>query len=261
MININRPLQSPASLQTQAVKDYLDEFADWQKDYSDKWAAYQMDNSQPKPNTQFVPKNKPNYRNFDLLDAFDACFFAKCYLTEKQFNSSFEMDVEHFLPKSERPDLRYEWSNLYPADHDANMMKPNGTPEGGYLDPCNPEDDVENEIVYHLDFDAQKCTFDPVNLENIKAVNTCRLLDKLHNGHDEITIRKTAGFRLALYKKRDLIHKIITAWKHAKEINNQVEEIRQRAKLKAYLSRKSSYTMLMRSTSLVREYVPNEFLD
>lgn len=73
MINIVRPLQSPASLQTQAIKDYLNNLATWK-----------ADQTLPK-NEQTLPEPKPNasYRNSDLIEAFDDCFFAKCYLTEK----------------------------------------------------------------------------------------------------------------------------------------------------------------------------------
>ena len=104
MINIERPQQSPVSLQTQDVKDYLD-----------KVVACKNDATLPKPD------KIPSHRNSDLIDAFDTCFFAKCYLTEKKFMSSYEMDIEHFLAKNfnEYPELRYEWTNLFPADHDA----------------------------------------------------------------------------------------------------------------------------------------------
>ena len=171
------------------------------------------------------------------------------------------MDVEHFFPKNEYPELRYEWTNLYPADHDANMMKPNKVREGGYLDPCNPNDDVENDIFYWLDFENQKCHFKATDPQNIKAVNTAFLLDKLHNGDKLASIQKTADLRFALFKRRDMIAKTIIAWKDAKLNNNKNEEIRQELKLRAYLSRESSFTMLMRSISTVKKYIPKDFLD
>jgi hypothetical protein len=189
MINIVRPLQSPASLQTQAVKDYLDKLAAWKKD-----------------STLVKPEPKPSYRNEDVIEALDNCFFSKCYLTEEKFFNTYKMDVEHFLPKSEYPELRYEWTNLYPADHDANMMKPLVMPQGGYLNPCNPNDDVENDIAYSFkidDEDGLKCYFEARDLGNIKAINTASLLRRLHNGHDKISIRKTRDLRFALLRKRD----------------------------------------------------------
>ena len=246
MINIERPTQSPASLQTQEIRNYINDVVNWQNDAN-----------LPKPSTA------PSYRNSDLIEAFDDYFFAKCYLTEKKFVSAYEMDIEHFLPKNfnESPELRYEWTNLYPADHDANMMKPRISPKGGYLDPCHADDDVENEILYWLDFDGQACHFKAKNTHNVKAINTANLLNRLHNGHDTPSHLKTAGLRKALFDKRDLIYKTIIRWQKAVIDQNRQEEMRQEIKIRQFLSRKSSFTMLMRSTTVVRVNVPHEFLD
>ena len=250
MINIDRPKQSPVSLQTQAIKDYLDELDAWENDIT-----------LPKP------EPKPSYRNSDLMEAFDKHFFAKCYLTEKKFTNSYQMDVEHFFPKNEYPKLRYEWTNLYPADHDANMMKPRKMPKGGYLDPCNVSDDVENTIIYKYnsvyrhDSENQTCSFTARDSTNLKAVNTAVLLDRLHNGHNEESILKTDGLRFALFKRNKKIIEMITAWQKAGKENNQDEEVRLSQNLKRHLSRTASFTMLMRSTEIVKTYVPKDLLD
>lgn len=244
MINIERPEQSPKSLQSQAVQDYLDNVEAWKNDPT-----------LPKPDKM------PDYRNSDLIEAFDDCFFAKCYLTEKKFVSSYEMDVEHFLPKNEFPELRYAWSNLYPADHDANMMKPRLIPEGGYLDPCNAVDDVENDLFYWLDFGGRTCHFEATNKENIKAVNTAQLLHRVHNGHDTSSQLKTGGLRKALFDKRDEVNKTIINWLSAKSNGNTFEEMKQARLLKRLLSRTASFTMLIRSTAAVKQHVPQDFLD
>ena len=253
MINIVRTPEIPASLATKEIKDYLDYLVAWKND------QLLPENER----TLAEPKPSATYRNSDLIDAFDDCFFAKCYLTEKPFFSSYEMDVEHFLAKNFNayPELRYEWTNLYPADHDANMAKPRITPEGGYLDPCNPDDDVENDLFYWLDFGGKKCHFKPINNQNIKAVNTATLLDRIHNGHDRASKIKTGGLRQALFDRRDAINKAVIAWLRAKATGNLNEEMRQGLLIRRFLSRKSSFTMLMRSTSVVIENVPKEFLD
>jgi hypothetical protein len=245
MINIVRPAQSPASLATQDIQDYLNDLDDWKIDPT-------------------LPKPEPNapYRNSDLIEAFDDCFFAKCYLTEKKFVSSYEMDVEHFQSKNfnEHPELRYEWSNLYPADHDANMMKPRITPEGGYLDPCNPDEDVENEILYDISFGSDKCFFQARNPLNQKSINTANLLDRIHNGHNAESKIKTKGLRFSIYKQRDHLLKQIIKWQAAKLRNDEQDVFRYGNRIKVLLSHKSAFTMLLRSTSVVR-LLPQEFLD
>jgi hypothetical protein len=244
MINITRPTKSPSSLETKNIRNYLDKVELWQQNPIGE-----------------QPKSSVSYRNSDLIDVFNTHFFAKCYLTEKKFHTSWQMEVEHFIPQNERPDLKYTWTNLYPADSDANKMKPNATPNGGYLDPCSPIDDVEKEIIYRFDVDLEECLFEPVNLSNKKAINTAELLHRIHNGHDAISNAKTAGLRKAIAQQRDKIYKLILAWQDAINKQNNSDEAYFRSELKTALSRKAPFTMLMRSTSAVRNYIPKEFLD
>lgn len=241
MINIIREETAPASLETQEIKDYLDALA-----------LHKEDSINPEP-------NKPAYRNADLLEAFDRCFFKKCYLTEKKFDSSWEMDVEHFVSKTENPALRYTWSNLFPADHDANMMKPRNTPEGGYLNPCHPDNDVEKDIFYLLTTDGTTINFKSRDPQNIKANNTASLLKRLHNGHDYNSTKKTEGLRNAIRKKTRNILSLIVKWQSLD--NGTIEKEQVAFELKSILSRKSSYTMFCRSMPEVIHYVPIDFLD
>lgn len=241
MINLTREETAPASLETQEIKDYLDALA-----------LHKENPANPKP-------NKRAYRNADLLEAFDRCFFKKCYLTEKKFDSSWEMDVEHFISQTEDSTLRYTWSNLFPADHDANMMKPRNTPEGGYLNPCNPNDDVEKGIFYLLTTDGTAIDFKSVDTQNTKAMNTVSLLNRLHNGHDDNSTKKTGGLRNAIRKKTRKILSLIVKWQSLND--NPVLKEQAALELKAMLSRKSSYTMFCRSMPEVIHYVPKDFLD
>lgn len=88
-----------------------------------------------------------SYRRPDVIEALHQVFNGKCYLTEKVFDSPKEMEVDHFLTKTERPDLVFDWQNLYVIDQKANKQRPKKTPVGGYLDPCHAEDNVEQEII------------------------------------------------------------------------------------------------------------------
>ena len=132
MICIARPAAAPAALTTAVVQAYIA-----------ACAARTADPALPKPEPPVA------YRTSDLLDVFDTFFRAKCYLTEQKFESAWAMDVDHFEPANENPARVYDWSNLFPAAHTANMMRPRRLPAGGLLDPC--VDDVENEILYSLD--------------------------------------------------------------------------------------------------------------
>lgn len=243
MINVQREVNSPTSLTIPEIQQYITHI---QAHLADPVNV-------PKP---AVPGS---YRNSDLLAAFDRCFHAKCYLTEQWFPNSWCMDVEHFVSQTEDPTKRYAWTNLYPAEHRANKMKPRATPAGGYLDPCAPTDDVENEIFYSVGVMGQAPKFDARDPANAKAVNTANLLNILHNGHDEDTRLATAGLRHEIQKKYDHILNVIINWLASpigSVLKHQYEN-----ELRLHLSRKSSFTMLMRSMVPVINNIPPHILD
>lgn len=250
MINVIRSKKIPNSLNTPGIQRYLDDLE-----------VYRVDQQLPAKQRSIVkPKCGESYRNADLFDAFEECFFNKCYLTEKWYLTSYSMDVEHFLPRHEQPELKYVWENLYPADHDANMMKPNRTPSGGYLDPCNPSEDVEEDILYFLDIEGDKVDFDARDKNNTKAVNTALLLQKLHNGDNYDSAKKTTELRTAIQKKYVNVLEAINKWHQARWQQNRDEEFKRERVLRGLLSRKSAYTMIMRSTDAVKD-LPDEFFD
>ena len=250
MINVTRSSLAPSSLNDPKIQDYLDQLD-----------AYKQDQLLPlEQQTLSKPECNKSYRNADLFDLFEADFFNKCYLTEKLFITSWSMDVEHFIPRHERAELTYAWSNLYPADHDANMHKPNQTPVGGYLDPCDPTDDVEKEILYDIDIEGRIVNFEAADLTNIKAINTALLLERIHNGHTHDTRKKAADIQAAIHLKYIIVLEHINAWRKAVQEQNQADEFKSRRKLMGLLSRRSAYTMLMRSTKAVQG-LPTGFLD
>lgn len=247
MINITRG-ETPQSLDTPEIQRYLDELT-----------KYRLLDDEARKTT---PKPQGgNYRNEDILEAFDRDFYSKCYLTEQKFANSFAMDIEHFKGKSmaQSPELKYEWTNFYPCSHDANMAKPNKEPEGGYLDPCNPEDDVEKEIVYTLEFGGA-AFFDALNAENIKARNTAELPNRVHKGADRVAAKKAETLQYYIQKKKEDLLLSIIAWHEAKSEGVQEDVVRSSRKIKNLLSRKSDFTMLLRSLACVKK-LPNDFLD
>ena len=250
MINIARSVQAPQSLDNIEIRRYLDELE-----------AYKADQQLP-PEHQILtkPKCSESYRNADLFEAFDDCFFKKCYLTEEAFFTSWAMDVEHFVPQNERPDLKYEWTNLYPASHDANMMKPRNTPVGGYLNPCDPNNNVESDLLYFLDYENDTVHFEATNSTNIKAVNTANLLQKLHNGDTVETRRKTVELRNAIHIRYVKILELVIKWQKAREADDVKTRFETERVLKAHLSRRASFTMIMRSLEAVKG-LPADFFD
>jgi len=244
MINIERPIETPASLQSQEIQDFLQALANYKAD----------------PENLPKPEKPAGYRNSDVLEAFDIHFHSKCYLTEQKFGSAWSLDIDHYVPYNEQPELVFEWTNLYPADHQANMMRPRRTPEGGYLDPCHPNEDVETEILYALVEYGREPRFEATNPENLKAINTAKLLDLLHNGRlrDEDSKNRTKHLRMLIKQRYDEIMEAIIKWQGSSE---PAQKFRAAEQLKILLSRNASFTMLMRSIDPVQVYVPAEFFD
>jgi hypothetical protein len=244
MINIERSPKVPAYLASPEIQQYIEASILHLNDPVNN----------PKPEKPF------SYRHSDLLDAFDRDFYSKCYLTEQSFSNSFIMDVEHFISKSERPDLIYSWTNLYPADHYSNMIKPRTTYPGGLLDCCDPNDNVEIEIIYNIALHTYEVDFQPRDAKNTKAVNTTALLNRIHNGHNSETNKATLSLRHAIDKKRTLVLTLIDEWRRAPD--GSQEKANKKAELKGLLSRKASYTMLLRSIPAVIYNLPAaEFFD
>lgn len=248
MINVTRGPR-PLSLDRLEIRTYLDQ------------VIFYNELSEEEKKIATKP-NAGEYRNADVLEAFDRDFHSKCYLTEQKYVNSWAMDIEHFKSKSfsQSPELKYEWSNLYPCSHDANMSKPKSDPEGGYLDPCNEADDVEKEIVYTLGFGG-KAFFDPLNETNIKAKNTVLLLDKIHNGVDKDSVKKAKTLQLLINQKLEEVIDLIIDWLAAGKNGNKEEEVRLSRQIKNLLSRKSHFTMLLRSHKYVKKHIPVDFLD
>lgn len=195
------------------------------------------------------------------MDAFDTYFHAKCYLTEQKFIASWEMDVDHFEPAKENPARVFDWTNLYPAAHKANMMRPRRLPPGGLLDPC--VDDVESDIIYTLAPFGEDPGFKARDSGNQKALNTAHLLSDLHSGKSgnadsQANTRELRGLIKRQYDK------VIHAWGHYKDalVEGDPQDIAQAEHdLRVLLSRRASFTMLMRSLDFVRKKVPAHLLD
>lgn len=235
MINVQRETESPASLTTDEVKQYLSDLALYLQD----------EENNPEP-------RKPSYRNWDVLEAFDRCFYSKCYLTETKKENSWGLEIDHFIPQNESPELVHEWTNLFPCEHSTNKLRTRRTPDGGYLNPTIDDDNVEILITYSADFQFEKITFDPTDFSNLKAKNTCSLLSRVHNGHDEWSKKTTANLRAEMRYRANEILKEIDRWRNAEEDSSQKQD--SESVLRGFLSRKSSFTMLMRSMPIVQKY-------
>ena len=127
------------------------------------------------------------------------------------------------------------------------------------MDPCNANDDVEKEIMYALAEYGLSPRFQAMDTNNRKAVNTAALLSLLHNGRerDEESQNNTKHLRTIIKKRYDEIMYAIVKWQGASE---RQQKFNAEEELKILLSRKASFTMLMRSLKFIRNTVPADWL-
>ena len=252
MIQLQRPA-APASLRTPAIRQYLADCAQYAADCT----------AAADPRTVAEPKKPGSYRHSDVLAIFEHedYFYAKCYLTEQGFGSAWEMDVDHFVPVNQDPSLCYEWTNLFPAAHKANMMRPRTWPPGGLLDPCR--DPVETALVATIGVLGQAPHFAAVDAQNAAARNTADLLNLLHNGRASVpnSQENTVHLRVAIAHQYDKVLRSIIKFLAARNADNPQVLTNARRELGELLSRRASFTMLMRAMDPVVAYVPADLLD
>ncbi len=250
MISLMRPPE-PASLSTPEMRQYLADCAQYESNCA----------AAPDPKTVPRPSKPGNYRSSDVLRAFDTHFFSKCYLTEQWHGNSHEMDVDHFMPVNQDAALKYDWNNLFPAAHKANMMRPRLWPVGGLLDPCR--DDVSSRLLATIGINGTKPQFEAANSTDQAARNTADLLNLLHNGKsgDEESRQNTRHLRVTIAEQYDRILHAIIRFQRAEKAGSPQQLANARRELRGLLSRQSAFTQLMRAMPAVVEFVPAELLD
>ena len=104
---------------------------------------------------------------------------SKCYACERTEVTDFE--VEHFMSKSEHPELRQDWRNLLLSCRYCNGKKSNRF--DGMLNPLDVN--VEEEIVQDIDFENGVARFSAVHGSE-QAGMTAEFLGVLFNGRGKI---------------------------------------------------------------------------
>ncbi|WP_151089423.1 hypothetical protein [Hymenobacter baengnokdamensis] len=250
MIELTRP-PVPASLNAPEMQQYVADCAA----YATACATA------PAPAVVPVPAKPGSYRTSDVLQAFDTYFFSKCYLTEQWHGSSYEMDVDHFVPVSQDPTLKFDWNNLFPAAHKANMMRPRKWPAGGLLDPCR--DAIATRLLATIGVNGREPRFEAADYTDQAAANTAALLNLLHNGRagEEESQLNTRHLRVTTRERYDQVLHAILNFQRAERNGNAQQLANARRNLGALLSRRAPFTQLMRAMYAVQEYVPVDLLD
>jgi hypothetical protein len=92
------------------------------------------------------------YAHRSVRDCLNAMSLHKCFYCERKLKGS-PGEVDHYVEVAEKPELAFEWHNLYLACDHCNSKFPNRTiPNAETLDPCT---DTDEEISRHLTFEDE----------------------------------------------------------------------------------------------------------
>ncbi len=197
-----------------------------------------------------APTLETHYRTEESMVALGEVFLNKCYICERDAASPANFEIDHFKTSADDPSLRLEWSNLYLICSDCNKSRLKRTPTGGFLDPCDDEDDVELEIVYQLPPYEHDCpSFYAAELEpRIKVVNSLEQLNRMHYGTKR-TKMKCASLRETISRQCKRLLSLMLKERRAFEESDQAALAESGTEIDRMLSINAPFTMLMRSVA------------
>ncbi len=197
-----------------------------------------------------IPNIGNDWRNEETLTALGIVFRNKCYICEEKKASPELFEVDHFITQIDDDSLKYKWSNLYLCCSDCNGSRKKKTPIGGYLDPCDPNDDVETEIIYNIfPYDYNQPVFTPANpIPSEKVKNTIEQLKKCHYGSKK-TKMKFESFRETIARQAKKLVNLMFERKIAIDNKDSVEIDRKEIQIREMLTENAPFTMLMRSVA------------
>ncbi len=98
------------------------------------------------------PSSK-QYGHPKIRETLSRSSFGKCFYCERKLAED-EAEVDHYIETSLRPELAFEWSNLYYSCGRCNRTKPNhqAIPVENTLNPCAVEDDFALHLTFEKNF-------------------------------------------------------------------------------------------------------------
>lgn len=102
----------------------------------EKWQAKYLEKLKGRPR-QRPPSSQ--YGHKEIRNVLEAMSFGKCFYCEQKLSGT-KSEVDHYIEITEKPELAFEWANLYLCCWDCNHKKiPNSNiPVSDCLNPCDP---------------------------------------------------------------------------------------------------------------------------
>jgi uncharacterized protein (TIGR02646 family) len=190
------------------------------------------------------------YSGDDVVEALHEDFLGKCYLCESKVRPG-TFQIDHRRQQRQFPHLTYTWTNLFPTcnEHNCNGRRQQFYPDGGLLDP-GAGHRLEERLVQSVEHPSgvltskeTRFTFKAVQDEDVAASNTSKELDRIHNATDSTARWSVRALRAAILERVTLIADKLRELESAEGDTRAKLE----AELRELFSRRSPYTMLVRS--------------
>jgi uncharacterized protein (TIGR02646 family) len=133
-----------------------------------KWRAVYIEKRKKDPKCR---PSKAQYGHKKIVEALEAMSFHKCFYCERSTRSGGG-EVDHYIELAERPDLAFEWSNLYLAcagSNGCNQKKASNTsiPVTSCVNPCDPAESPADHLTFYDEMIRPK-DGSPKGLETIR---------------------------------------------------------------------------------------------
>lgn len=198
---------------------------------------------------QAGPPSLANHRSLrepDLIDALHQDFLGKCYLCECKVERA-EFEVDHRIPRNDPAGigLEYTWTNLFPICKGCNGRREKSWPAGGM---ASPGEGIEARILQRWTGCLnQEVQFEARDLTDAPALNTVSELRRMHFGGTPAGKPKARDLIDAIKSTLIRMYEAQNVLRDAEEAGDADAIVEARATLRDILSRRSDYTMLIRS--------------
>ncbi|WP_336855565.1 HNH endonuclease [Pseudescherichia vulneris] len=170
------------------------------------------------------------YNHESVVTALHTIFHGKCYLCEQDELSDAE--IEHFIPHGGKPELKYDWNNLFLACSRCNSIKSDKFSD---LIDCTDNTVLAFEEIIHL---AGNCVSGEIEIRardansSVKVINTVELLSACYNCEDS-SLRKIS--KESLMEKIQGHFMLWTKWRMIligkQSSNDEIAEAKEKIKI------------------------------
>lgn len=180
-------------------------------------------------------EKRTSYNESDTIQQLKSIFNNKCYICEMQ--ELQDGIVEHLIPHSGDPDLKFDWNNLFWACNRCNSIKNRQEYAGKIIDCCRI--DPEKHLCCIYDPHSRQITVKPKDIQETSKM-TAQLITETYSLENTGIRDNSLSQRLRAFQEEwNIFFKLLNQYRRDKSQYNA-------RKIKAKLSKKTSFAAIKR---------------